>query len=207
MQVNIISTNNNRGNDRRKLLLPQLPILGFDPIIHIGSVDDDRHGSERLWCVVKTILVDNQSSDYVVIMEDDCTFRTSDVINVLLSNIEYCKTNNIHALFTGCSRVARPEKVLGQDLLTISAAHNSQLVVIFKPLYKILIDFPGKGNWDLILSAMSQLEGTSVGLTLPYLTGQLKTGDSGLNPNIGEEIGERFEIEEARLLELFNNFS
>lgn len=203
VQINIISTNNDIGEKRRQTLLPKVKDLNYK--LYINNLKKDTYPTVDLWNKVKNIIKENIHSDYVVIMEDDCIFKTEDIEKDLEKIINYCINTNINLIFTGCSKVANPIKVEGQNLITMSAAHNSQLVVIFKPLYNTILEYPSYGLWDVVLSSMSQLKNTRVGLTLPFLTGQLKTGLSNLNSNKQEEIGERFEIEEQRLLKIFKN--
>jgi GR25 family glycosyltransferase involved in LPS biosynthesis len=205
MQVNLISTSDEIGDLRRKILLPKLKQFKIVYKLYMGDSPKKSHNSINLWETIKEIIRDNEQSEYVVIMEDDCTFNNDNCKEQLLTMIERVRSSNVKAIFTGCSKVTHSNEKLSGNLISINSAHNSQLVVIFNSLYEKLLSYPSGGNWDVVLSSMSQLENTKVGLTLPFLTGQLKTGLSNLNNKKLEEIGERFEIEEQRLLKIFKN--
>jgi GR25 family glycosyltransferase involved in LPS biosynthesis len=205
MQVNLISTDDKIGTLRRKILLPKLSQLKIEYKLYMGDSPKKSHNSINLWETVKEIIKNNKNSEYVIIMEDDCIFNNNNCKEELLNIIEKVKNNNVKAIFTGCSKVTHNNEKLSGNLISINSAHNSQLVVIFNSLYEKLLSYPSGGNWDVVLSSMSQLENTKIALTLPFLTGQLKAGLSNLNSNKHEEIGERFEIEEKRLLKLFKN--
>lgn len=200
LQITLISTNTEIGKERRGILIPKLKDLGITPSLYIGN-EISTHGYVNLFNKVKHIIRYNIDKDYIIIMEDDCTFRTKKFVSKLEEHIQSCKELNISALLTGSSKVVGPVVTSKKDLITLSSAHNTQLIVVFKELYDKILEFPVNHNWDMILTSMSQLSDVKIGLTLPYLTGQLKSGKSSIKSYRGK-IGERFEIEEKRLINL-----
>lgn len=228
--IHLISTDNAIGQARRDVLLPKLDVMQAEYCIHYGEADNGKPGFENEFNAWKTIISENMEEDYLIIMEDDCTFREDFSMAILQGFIDQCADKNIIALLTGCSQTRKPIPTDIEGLITVKTAAATQLAVIFKPCYQFLLDFPSRNHVDLCLTSLSQISYEralppteeelqnplpnipgivrkpctetiryKIGLTLPYLTGQLKEGASQIT---GMEIGEIFEEEEQRLIGL-----
>jgi len=196
MIFNITTTNHDLSKNRLKLLIPVLDTYNINYKLYYGKIT--KKHIDSLNDVIKQIIKDNFEEDYIILSEDDVVFTEEFSVEKLNYFINKSIELNLGVLSSGSWYSHGEELTEVDNLLFAKAFRGSQLIVLFKSSYDILLK-SWNGNYfeDTISCIQPKLK---IGLTYPFLTIQEKGKDSIIR---NKEINQFFETNENRLRNMF----
>ncbi|WP_293308188.1 hypothetical protein [Pedobacter sp. UBA5917] len=203
MYLNIISTATKIGENRLNTLLPMLNCLPIDYQVIYNNVTEI--GYDALTARVKLLVKQNYDNDFFIFGEDDLILTDFFCIEVLDAFINECLIREAGVLFTGSHHVYGVKKTNIKGLVKLNGGRGCQLVVVFKPMYDLILGIDNKNHIDSVLSAFGVY--ADLYLTIPFLSKQMPDADSLINKFKNKKVGELFNCAEQQLMKLISNES
>jgi hypothetical protein len=201
MHLNIISTATKMGEKRLSTLLPILSCLDVDYDIIYNNVTEI--GYDALTARVKLLVKQNYDNDFFIFGEDDLILTEFFSVEILYGFINECLIQKAGALFTGTHHAYGVKKTNIKGLVRLNGGRGSQLVVVFKAMYDLILNVDNKNHIDSVLSAFGIY--FDLYLTLPFLSKQEPDGDSLINKSNNKKVGELFNYSERELIKLVSD--
>ncbi|KIO75937.1 hypothetical protein TH53_17910 [Pedobacter lusitanus] len=166
-RFNIATTNSSLSADRLADLIPLLNQSVIPFRVYTGEITSLKY--DGLYNVAKQIIRDHTDEPYVIFAEDDLVLTEFFSMEKLNTSINQAAELNLDILATG-AWLSYEEIAVADGLLKIGGFRGTQLTVIFRPAYQILLDSPVYNHFeDTISKCQPKLQ---IGLTFPFLSKQ-----------------------------------
>ncbi|MBB6274727.1 hypothetical protein HDF26_005209 [Pedobacter cryoconitis] len=167
MILNIATTNSSMSLQRHTGLFQMLKSHAVPYRMYTTEVTPLKFDS--LYNTAKKIIQDHIEDPYVIFAEDDLVLTEAFSIEKMETCIGQAVALNIDVLATGAF-LSYEEVAVTDSMLKIGGFRGTQLIVIFKSAYQILLDSPTYNHFeDTISKCQPKLQ---IGLTFPFLSKQ-----------------------------------
>lgn len=187
MEVNLITTNDDRGRTRVARSKPELERIGFTVKLHYLPEDLDPMISFP--DVIKKINLDNSDKDFYIYAEDDVILRPELTLKYIEDKIKHNK--NFTAILSLGSHNFGRERILTDDMAEMDRLYDLQFLIVFKEGQELIENIKVEVGQNRYIENKGK---KTIRTVIPFKTTQ---------DNLKGSRIKTFKIEEERLMERY----